>query len=134
MLVIVQSLEHYQQLNGLVGSAAKCGEAFSHQRTCPPPDTGRGRGPLNASYREAMTPQAIGGAGAALQATRSPRNGNGRRSEERKDAPDKPEDNNARNLAVPGLSSLSVPSIYQTHHHLYHRIHFLCVTFSNHQS
>ena len=32
------------------------------QKACPPPDTGRGRGPSNASYREAMTPQAMGGA------------------------------------------------------------------------
>ena len=30
--------------------------------TCPPPDTGRGRGPLNTSSREARTQEAVGGA------------------------------------------------------------------------
>ena len=30
---------------------------------CPPPDTGRGRGPLAASYCEAMTQMTMGGAG-----------------------------------------------------------------------
>lgn len=30
---------------------------------CPPPDTGRGRGPSAASYRAAMTQMTMGGAG-----------------------------------------------------------------------
>ena len=33
------------------------------RRTCPPPDSGRGRGPLAASYRGAMTQMTMGGAG-----------------------------------------------------------------------
>ena len=33
-------------------------------RACPPPDTGRGRGPTTTSYRGAMTQMALGGAGA----------------------------------------------------------------------
>ena len=33
------------------------------RRACPPPDTGRGRGPSAASYREAMTQLTMGGAG-----------------------------------------------------------------------
>ena len=32
-------------------------------KACPPPDTGRGWGPLAASYREAMTQMTMGGAG-----------------------------------------------------------------------
>ena len=38
---------------------------------CPPPDTGRGRGPLTASYREAMTQMAMGGAGVMRSITES---------------------------------------------------------------
>ena len=37
------------------------------RRACPPPDTGRGRGPAAASYREAMTPMTMGGAGANVE-------------------------------------------------------------------
>ena len=33
------------------------------RRACPPPDTGRGRGPSAASYRAAMTQMTMGGAG-----------------------------------------------------------------------
>ena len=33
------------------------------RRACPPPDTGRGRGPSAASYRAAMTHMTMGGAG-----------------------------------------------------------------------
>ena len=38
------------------------GEA-RRRRACPPPDTGRGRGPSAASYRAAMTQMTMGGAG-----------------------------------------------------------------------
>ena len=43
------------------------------RRTCPPPDSGRGRGPLAASYRAAMTQMTMGGAG--VEAAASDRNG-----------------------------------------------------------
>ena len=33
------------------------------RRTCPPPDSGRGRGLSDTSYREAMTQETMGGAG-----------------------------------------------------------------------
>ena len=40
-----------------------CQRMVRRVEACPPPDTGRGRGPLTASYREAMTQMAMGGAG-----------------------------------------------------------------------
>ena len=36
------------------------------RRACPPPDTGRGRGPSAASYRSAMTQMTMGGAGVSV--------------------------------------------------------------------
>ena len=36
------------------------------RRACPPPDTGRGRGPSAASYRAAMTQMTMGGAGVSV--------------------------------------------------------------------
>ena len=38
----------------------------SRWRTCPPPDTGRGRGPQDTSYRAAMTKEIVGGAGVSV--------------------------------------------------------------------
>ena len=46
----------------------------SVQRTCPPPDTGRGRGPLETSSCEAGTQETVGGAGVSA-ANGVPRNG-----------------------------------------------------------
>ena len=39
------------------------GRGGQARRACPPPDTGRGRGPSAASYRAAMTQMTMGGAG-----------------------------------------------------------------------
>ncbi len=36
------------------------------KEACPPPDTGRGRGPLAASYCAAMTQMTMGGAGVSV--------------------------------------------------------------------
>ena len=43
------------------------------RRTCPPPDSGRGRGPSDTSYREAMTQETMGGAG--VEGAEGDRNG-----------------------------------------------------------
>ena len=43
------------------------------RRTCPPPDSGRGRGPSDTSYRKAMTQETMGGAG--VEGAEGDRNG-----------------------------------------------------------
>jgi len=45
-----------------IGEGCKKERRENLQKACPPPDTGRGRGPLDTSYREAMAQETVGGA------------------------------------------------------------------------
>ena len=59
------SVNFYTPGEGLALHTRAAEEVGSVRRTCPPPDTGRGKGPLDTSSCKAGTLETVGGAGAA---------------------------------------------------------------------